>query len=424
MSLKLLSLFSGCGGMDLGFTGDFQVLNRSVNTNIHPDWIIDSKDNWATLQRTQFETCFANDILESAQNAWVNYFTKYHFQQAKNIFRLGSLVDLVKKHKSKVEHVFPSDIDIVTGGFPCQDFSVSGLRNGFKSNKSHVNKLHTSYDDPNSENRGMLYMWMREVIDITRPKMFIAENVKGLVTLSDVKEIIEKDFSSIGAEGYLVIPAQVLKAVNYGVPQSRERVIFIGLKKSSLKKNALLALQKEKIPAKYNPYPTQTHTEPGIDIISNNHKLLPFVTVGEAFDDLPEPEDSKDLSHKKYSRAKWYGKHCQGQTEVNLLGIGPTIRSEHHGNIEFRRLSVEHGGRYKHELENGLIERRLTLRECARLQTFPDDFDFVIKSKDKRALKVSASSGYKLVGNAVPPLLAYHIAMRIQKLWPLYFRSI
>lgn len=115
------------------------------------------------------------------------------------------------------------------------------------------------------------------------------------------------------------------------------------------------------------------------------------------------------------------GKHCQGQSEVNLSSIGPTIRSEHHGNIEYRRLSKENGGKNTEELESGLPERRLTVRECARIQTFPDDYKFVFKaSKERKAL--SASSAYKIIGNAVPPLLAYHIAKHLETNWDKYFK--
>ena len=114
------------------------------------------------------------------------------------------------------------------------------------------------------------------------------------------------------------------------------------------------------------------------------------------------------------------GKHCQGQTEINLDGIGPTIRAEHHGNIEYRRLSTEKGGKYADELGIGLKERRLSVRECARIQTFPDNFKFVVPTK-KSKKGVSASSAYKLIGNAVPPLLGYHIAKRLEKNWQLYF---
>ena len=136
-----------------------------------------------------------------------------------------------------------------------------------------------------------------------------------------------------------------------------------------------------------------------------------------------EPELSKDLSQKYYSKAKYMGSHCQGQTEIKLNGISPTIRSEHHGNIEFRRLSLENGGKIIEELSKGLKERRLTPRECALIQTFPPDFDFVIEKKSGRkgAFLVSPSQAYKIIGNAVPPLLAYNIAKRIEDIWDLYF---
>ena len=101
-------------------------------------------------------------------------------------------------------------------------------------------------------------------------------------------------------------------------------------------------------------------------------------------------------------------------------GIGPTIRSEHHGNIEFRRLSAEHGGKYLDELSSGMQERRLTIRECARIQTFPDDYKFILPSIDGMK-NVTSSDAYKIIGNAVPPFLAYNLARRLQENWGLYF---
>lgn len=256
---------------------------------------------------------------------------------------------------------------------------------------------------------------MREVIAITNPNIFIAENVKGLANLADVKQIIENDFRSINHSGYLVVEAKVLNAAEYGVPQSRERVIFIGFKKSALKPEALKALSMESIPIEYDPYPVKTHYINNVDAGNNLKKAT---TLRQAFDGLSEPDKTTDISQQKYSRAKYMGKHCQGQSEINLDGIGPTIRSEHHGNIEFRRLNTEHGGRYSDELNKGLLERRLTVRECARIQTFPDEYEFVIETKEKH---LSASDAYKIIGNAVPPLLAYHIAKRLEENWSLYF---
>ena len=416
-TLNVLSLFSGCGGMDLGFEGGFNVLKSSVNEKLSPNFI-DKKFNtgFVQLKKTKFKTVFANDILNDARNAWVNHFSKRGHEI--DSFYTQSIVDLVKLHQSGIE-VFPKNVDIVTGGFPCQDFSVAGKRNGFNSHKNHNGKL-IDEENPTEETRGQLYMWMKQVIEITQPKIFIAENVKGLVNLENVKEIIQKDFSSAGDNGYIVLSPRVLHSANYGVPQSRERVIFIGIKKSELQKTALEELEKEIISDEYNPYPKPTHA-----YTAKGENLKKFVALNEIFDLLDEPEKTSDLSQKFYSKAKYMGAHCQGQTEIKPNGIGPTIRAEHHGNIEFRRLSKHNGGKLEAELSKGLVERRLTPRECALIQTFPPDYDFVIENKTggKGSFLVSPSQAYKIIGNAVPPLLAYNLAKRLEDLWDLYFKK-
>lgn len=418
-TLNVLSLFSGCGGMDLGFEGDFPVLTESLNPLVNPHWNTKSlSDYWSRLPKTAFSTVFANDIRPDAQRAWTNYFAKKNI--SKETYHLESIVDLVKKFKNDGINPFPNNIDVVTGGFPCQDFSVAGKRQGFESKKSHTGKL-AEDNQPSIESRGQLYMWMRDVVSITQPKVFIAENVKGLVNLGDVKEIIENDFRNIGNNGYIVVPAQVLHSAEFGVPQSRERVIFYGFKRESLTDEAIEALTSETIPADYNPYPPKTHYLPNDSSPAAN--LKKFVSVKSAFVGLEEPEQSTDMSQQKYSKAKYMGAHCQGQNEVNLDGIAPTIRSEHHGNIEYRRLSLENGGTYIHELESGLAPRRLTVRECARIQTFPDDYKFVWSASKKDNIEgLSASSAYKIIGNAVPPLLGFNIAKRLEDNWTLYFK--
>ena len=382
-------------------------LEKSINEEIHPDWILSQNDGWVRLAPTPFRTVFANDIRADAKRAWESYFSLRH-ADVKQIYHLASIVDLVKRAKAG-ESIFPSDIDIVTGGFPCQDFSIAGKRLGLASQKSHRG-IAISVDEPTVENRGYLYMWMKDVITLTKPKIFVAENVKGLINLGDVKAIIEHDFAQAAENGYLVVPAQVLYAPDYGVPQSRERVVFFGFKKSALTKEAIMALNADEIPEEYNPYPTTTH--------GNGKKA--YVTCRDAFVGLCEPEISKDLSQQKYSKAKYMGKHCQGQTEIKLDSVGPTIRSEHHGNIEYRRLSKTHGGMHEEELAEGLPERRLTVRECARLQTFPDEYQFIIPKKGME-VGVSASDAYKIIGNAVPCVLAYNIAKNIESKWGKYF---
>ena len=409
---RILSLFSGCGGMDLGFEGHFIASKKSFSED---DVRIDCKlnANWIRVRKTKFKTVFANDILHEAEVAWTEYMRRFGYDS--NIFHCQSIVELVKMQKAGAD-IFPEKIDVVLGGFPCQDFSVAGKRMGFESQKDDYGKKRED-NKPSEENRGKLYFWMKQVIDIVRPKIFIAENVKGLVNLGNVKDIIQKDFASADGNGYIVLDPQVLHAGNYGVPESRERVFFIGIRKDALKPKALAALQSEVIPDEYNPYPKPTHA-----CTIKDDSLLAPVTTYDVLKDLKEPEDSIDESQMVYSKAKFQGNGSQGQTEIKLDNIGPTIRSEHHGNIEFRRLSIEHGGKHKDELEAGLKERRLTPRECAMIQTFPPDYSFVMKRPTGRGFLLSSSGAYKVIGNAVPPVLAYQIATRIESLWEKYFK--
>lgn len=239
----------------------------------------------------------------------------------------------------------------------------------------------------------------------------MAENVKGLANLGDIKQIIETDFSSISEGGYYVFPTRVLSSADYGVSQSRERVIFIGIRKKDLKPGILAKLENIHDYPELDPYPSKTHTNSG------EAGLLPYVAVKEILRDLVEPEETSDIDQQRYSKAKFMGKHCQGQIEVDLNCIAPTIRSEHHGNIEFRRLSKENGGMHFDELSKGKKQRRLTIRECARIQSFPDNYQFIRPGRDE----VSVTSAYKMIGNAVPPLMAFHIAKRLEDLWSAYF---
>ena len=403
---KIASLFSGCGGMDLGFEGDFPIHKSSMSSDELEVTKRFNKSGFANLPEANFETIFACDVYEKAQIAWESFFQPR--RDVTGVYHLKSIVEIVKSIQSG-KFKLQEPVDVVTGGFPCNDFSVAGKRMGFKSPKSHLGNqaMLSGIEDPSIENRGMLYYWMREFIAVTNPYVFYAENVRGLVSLGDAKDIISKDFASINKSGFFVLPVRVLKAIEYGVPQKRERVIFIGLNKSKVKPEILAFMEKHgTLPSELDLYPDPTHGLSLGDIFG----LRGLSTSADAFTGLEEPELSPDLSQQAFSKAAYLHK-MQGSAEVSLTKPGPTIRAEHHGNIEYRRLSLEHGGKSTEELSQGLPERRLTVRECARLQTFPDDYRFVIPKK------LSQSDGYKLIGNAVPPLLAYRLAKQLEKAW-------
>jgi DNA (cytosine-5)-methyltransferase 1 len=407
MKKNVASLFSGCGGMDLGFEGNFSIHTSSLSSEelAKPEYV-KGPNGFVTVKPLPFETVFACDVNSKAKLAWDEYFSKR--RHIGGAYQLESIVDIVKKFKSG-EASIPKNIDVVTGGFPCNDFSVAGKRLGFNSNKSHAgnSKVLDGQEDPTAENRGMLYFWMREFISLVQPYVFYAENVKGLVSLGDAKEVISKDFESINGSGYFVLPVRVLKAIDYGVPQTRERVIFIGLNKNRMKKEVLDYLNEhETLPPDLDFYPKASHGSD--DLFSET--LRQYSTTGDVFSGLVEPELSHDPSQRAYSKAKYLVKG-QGSSEILLGKPGPTIRAEHHGNIEYRRRSAANGGKNLSELSAGLEQRRLSVRECSRLQTFPDDFEFVLDGK------LSASDGYRLIGNAVPPLLAYRLAQRLESIW-------
>ena len=379
IKFKHLSLFSGCGGMDIGINGNFYVLGKFLG----------SKKKWVKVPKTKFETIFANDIKESSKIFW-----QENFRSKKITFKNESIVDLVKKHNNG-SNIFPKNVDLVTGGFPCQDFSVSGWRKGFESHKSHLN---TNIIKNKNETRGKLYLWMKEVIKITKPKVFIAENVKGLSNMKNIFEIIKNDFINTG-KGYKVFSTELF-APDFGIPQSRKRIFFIGIRLDFIKKNHINLEDLDIFPEKEFS-----------DKDTLFKKYFKYPKSKDFFTDLKEPEiEKKDLSQMAYSKAK-YLPNLQGNIEVNENGFAPTIRSEHHGNIEFRYLKKGNGG--KNIVDKKKLQRRLTVRECARIQTFPDNIKFVLKNGKNT---ISASSAYKLVGDAVAPLLSFKIIKKIEKI--------
>jgi len=306
---SIVSLFAGCGGLDLGFKGGFSFLNN----------------RYAPLN---YDIVWANDLDENACQTF-----------RKNLGDRIVVGDINKILASKNGHEpLPDRADIVLGGFPCQDFSHAGKRRGFNSK------------------RGLLYQSLAEVVKRTKPKMFVAENVRGLLTMDKGKafKTIIKYFDELG---YHMAP-QLYLAANYGVPQKRERIVIVGTKKGVL--------------------PAFKHPEPNLGKDE-------WLSLKKAIGDLEHVAEGKAPNHF-WSKAKI--NKGQGNGRVSEYKPGPTMRAEHHGNIEWHWSG----------------KRRLSAREAARIQSFPDDFVFY----------PSTSSAYKQIGNAVPPVMAWHLAKHIQ----------
>ena len=325
---RVISLFSGMGGMDLGFGGQVVVRPESVP----PTWERSpGPDGFVALAPLPYEVVFQNDILPEAQriataNGWAC--SAYH------------LTDIRTLHDDAT-FVFP-EADVVVGGFPCQDFSHAGKRQGFTTA------------------RGTLYQAFVETVRRVQPKVFVAENVKGLLTMPGHPiDIIKADMAAVGYR----VHHHLLCAEDYGIPQTRHRVLIFGLR------NDL-------------PIPEDWETPPA------PHGRVPLKAY---LGHLEEPSVSTDPAQQVFSRAARL-ERGQGQTAVDMDGAGPTMRAEHHGNIEFRR--------------HGDNERRLTVREAALIQTFPPT---CILTHTPRPSLVA----YKPIGNAVPPLLGYIVAKKV-----------
>jgi DNA (cytosine-5)-methyltransferase 1 len=368
--LNTIDLFSGCGGVSLGF-------------------------KWAG-----FHAVLASDIDENCEKTFASNFPETPFICA-------DLSSITKEDFDKQIH---EEIDVVIGGPPCQGFSLANKRR---------NKV---ADDP----RNRLFYEFVKVINWYNPKSFVMENVKGLLSMKSgqvIKQIVD-EFKNAGAFGYEV-EYQVLKASDYGVPQARQRVIVIGIRKD-------LGLVPE--------FPEKKYEQ--------------AVTVNEAISDLPTIHAAQGTETQKYTKktqnayqefmrknSKSVKNHIAMRHTQRLIDRFKAIKNgqglldvwETHGSVQrgdpTKKSTVKfsqnnqrlHGDKpaptiaasFQSNFIHPKLHRNFTAREGARLQSFPDNFVF-----EGMRTKMSWEKGlsqYQQIGNAVPPLLAYEIATRLKQ---------
>lgn len=322
---NLISLFSGCGGLDLPFH----------YAGFYTQWAIDINTQ---AVETYKKNISSNIICNSIE-----------------------CVDIKNIPKA----------DLILGGFPCQDFSIIWKRPGLKGQ------------------RGNLYTYFLEFVKEKQPKVFIAENVKGLLSANNTRAIkqIISDFENI-APGYLVKP-KIYNFADYGVPQYRERVLLVGIRMDT----GFNFIHPKPLYGEGKKYPHITSGEAiaGADKIlyNNEHQnikgktieMLKLIGPGKNFTDIPKdsPYYVKGMISHVYRRID------PNKPSTTIIAAGG-------------------GGTWGYHYPE---PRPLTNRERARLQTFPDDFVFDGSITEVR----------RQIGNAVPPA---GISMVVQNLLPLY----
>lgn len=242
--------------------------------------------------------------------------------------------------------------DAVIGGFPCQGFSVANTNR--------------KVDD----SRNVLYRYFVKIVARTKPKFFVAENVKGILSLGK-GVVFDKIVGDFAAAGYECLHS-LLNAANYGVPQFRERVFILGIRND--------------LDVRIEFPPKATHTERPHD------SLKKLVTAGEALAPIPEPESNHKLKNHVYTKFKLKFNGYISNRKVDPRKPCPTITAR----------GDDRGGAMILPHPNG--HRRMSCREIATIQSFPLDFEFV----------GSMTSVYRQIGNAVPPLLAKSVAESIK----------
>lgn len=313
--LRVASLFCGCGGTDVGLLGDFEYLNTKYPGN-------------------NMEIVYANDIDENACKLFEDNFG-------------------IKPDNRDIREVSSEelpDFDVLTGGFPCQSFSVvaqNPKRLGIK------------------DDRGKLFFEMCRILREKQPKCFIAENVKGILS-ANKKEAFPLIIEEFENSGYYVTYS-VLNSVNCGVPQKRERVIIVGFRKDL------------NITFDFSDIPERSEEE----YVPLERVIDSVVDDKYFFSDRAVQGMMKKRATMNKGRAQDISKPCNTVgshlAKVSLNSTDPVLLVD---------------GRY----------RRFTPREVARIQSFPEDYK----------LTGTDSAQYRALGNAIPPVMFWYVARSVQ----------
>ena len=340
---NLLSLFSGCGGLDLGFelAGLKAVMGEKVMEEAFRDKSVFQKN----INNNVFNTIFVNDIFTEARETYAGNAGKYIYMDKSDIRKIKQ---------------FPK-ADIVLGGFPCPGFSEAGPR---------------LLDDK----RNFLYLHFIRCLMQSKPKLFVAENVKGMTTLGK-GEVFKQIVEDFAAAGYTIYH-KLLSSEEYGVPQIRKRVILVGVRND--------------IDFEYQyPEPAYGDEKKGLK------KIVDLRTAIGDLEDNPGEYFTGSYSTIFMSRNR---KKLWSQPSFTIQASGRQAPIHPAG------APMEHVGKDRYVFSDGEENnRRLSVKEIARIQTFPDWYEFS-RGTSNRNDNAKLDLVYKQIGNAVPVRLALAVA--------------
>ena len=340
---NLLSLFSGCGGLDLGFelAGLKAVMGEKVMEEAFRDKTVFQKN----INNNVFNTIFVNDIFTEARETYAGNAGKYIYMDKSDIRKIKQ---------------FPK-ADIVLGGFPCPGFSEAGPR---------------LLDDK----RNFLYLHFIRCLMQSKPKLFVAENVKGMTTLGK-GEVFKQIVEDFAAAGYTIYH-KLLSSEEYGVPQIRKRVILVGVRND--------------IDFEYQyPEPAYGDEKKGLK------KIVDLRTAIGDLEDNPGEYFTGSYSSMFMSRNR---KKSWSEPSFTIQASGRQAPI-HPGGEPMVKV-----GKDKYIFTDGEENnRRLSVKEIARIQTFPDWYEFS-RGTSNRNENAKLDLVYKQIGNAVPVRLALAVA--------------